>query len=150
MNLRNEKIKIYFNYKYLFRSSTTNSWISGKGMHTIFTLSQAGDLGYIKNVFFQLVKSVECKKETKKSTSNEKLNKIFCKNRTNLRQKLDVICCTSNNFNIKSLNVIKYVKNNLPIFGVDWLPRRHQVEKRAKGKEEFWQLNGLASKFNSS
>ena len=117
INLRNEKIKIYFNYKYLFRSSTTKSWISGKGMHTIFTLSQAGDLGYIKNVFFQLVKSVECKKETKKSTSNEKLNKIFCKNRTNLRQKLDVICCTSNNFNIKSLNVIKYVKNNLPIFG---------------------------------
>ena len=38
----------------------------------------------------------------------------------------------------------------VPIFGVDWLPLRHQVEKGARGKEEFWQLNGLASKFNSS
>ena len=135
---------------FFFRSSTSNSWISAKGMHTTFTLFQAGDLGNIKIVFFQLVKSVECKTATKKSTSKEKLSKISYKNRTNLRQKLDVICYTSNNFNIKSLNVIKYVKNNLPIFGVDWLPLRHQVEKGARGKEEFWQLNGLASKFNSS
>ena len=142
--------KIYFQYSYFFRSSTSNSWISAKGMHTTFTLFQAGDLGNIKSVFFQLVKSVECKTATKKSTSKEKLSKISNKNRTNLRRKLDVICYTSNNFHIKSLNVIKYVKNNLPIFGVDWLPLRHQVEKGARGKEEFWQLNGLASKFNSS
>ena len=142
--------KIYFQYSYFFRSSTSNSWISAKGMHTSFTLFQAGDLGNIKSVFFQLVKSVECKTATKKSTSKEKLSKISNKNRTNLRRKLDVICSTSNNFHIKSLNVIKYVKNNLPIFGVDWLPLRHQVEKGARGKEEFWQLNGLASKFNSS
>ena len=119
-------------------------------MHTTFTLYQAGDLGNIKSVLFQLVKSVECKTATKKSTSKEKLTKISYKNRTNLRQKLDVICCTSNNFNIKSLTVIKYVKNNLPIFGVDWLPLHHQVGKETKGKEDFWQLNGSASKFNSS
>ena len=131
-----------------FRSSTI-SWIFVKGMHTTFTLSQAGDLGNIKNVFFQLVKSVECKTVAAKSISTENLNKIFYKNRTN-RQKLDVICNTSNNFHIKSLKVIKYVKNNLPIVGVDWLLPLHQVRKETRGQEDFWQLNGLASKFNSS
>ena len=127
---------------FLFRSSTI-SWIFVKGMHTTFTLSQAGDLGNIKNVFFQLVKSVECNTVAAKSISTENLN------RTN-RQKLDVICNTSNNFHIKSLKVIKYVKNNLPIVGVDWLLPLHQVRKETRGQEDFWQLNGLASKFNSS
>ena len=122
-----------------------------KGMHTTFTLSQAGDLGNFKSNLFQLVKSVECKTVAKKSTiSTEKLNKIFYKNRANFRQKLDVICNTSNNFHIKSLHVIKYVKNNLPIFEADWLQHHHRVGKKASGKEDFWQLNGSASKFNSS
>ena len=116
-------------------------------MHTIFTLSQVGDLGNTAKTFSQIVKCFLYNTAAEKYTSTLHSYNIFHTTKENQR-KLNVTFTTSSHFHIKRLLTIEYVKDNLTTLCRDWLPL--QVRRELRGKEEFWLLNGLASKFNSS
>ena len=116
-------------------------------MHTIFTLSQVGDLGNTAKKFAQIVKCFPYNTAAAKSTSTFHLDKIFHTTKQS-QLKWNVIFTTSNHFHIQRLLTIEYVKYNLTTRCGDSLPL--QIRKELRGKEDFWLLNGLASKFNSS
>ena len=117
-------------------------------MHTIFTLSQVGDLGNTAKKFSQIVKCFPYNTAAEKSTSTFHSDNIFHTTQNN-QGKWNVTITTSKHFHIKRLLTIEYVKYYLTTLCGDSL-KPLQVRRELRGNEDFWLLNGLASKFNSS
>lgn len=116
-------------------------------MHTIFTLSQVGDLGYKIQHCYQIAKLLLCNEAAARTVSNNRLTIIFNENNTK-QSNLTTILTTSSHFYFSNLWNIEHVINNITINCRHWLSLK--VKGETSGQEEHRLLNGFASKFHSS
>lgn len=116
-------------------------------MHTIFTLSQVGDLGYSIQHCYHTAKLLLFYEAAARTVSNTKIEINFVENNIK-RNNLATILTRLSNFYFEHLWNIGNITSIIAIDCRNWLPL--SVEREVSEQEEHRLLNGFPSRFHSS